>query len=131
MKKYAISVLYLCLVVFYTSTFGQEKINDIEIQTRISSLSQELRCLVCQNQTLAESNTPLARDLRNQIKTLMQEGMTDQQVLEYLVARYGDFVRYRPPFKGKTAILWLAPFILLIFSLCTLLYTIKNRNSQR
>lgn len=85
-----------------------------EIEDRLKVLSTELRCLVCQNSTLADSDAELAQDLRNEIRTLMQEGKTDAEVVDYLVERYGDFIRFRPPVNASTAFLWFGPFVLLI-----------------
>src|SRR5688572_3040239 len=83
------------------------------MEKRVTALAHELRCLVCQNQTLADSNAPLAVDLRNQIREQLKAGRTERDVLDFMVARYGDFVLYRPPFKASTAALWLGPFVLL------------------
>ena len=85
-----------------------------DVEHRAAALERELRCLVCQNQTLAESNAPLAMDLRNQIREQLAAGKSDREVVDYLVARYGDFVRYRPPLKASTALLWAGPFLFLI-----------------
>ncbi len=85
-----------------------------EVDRRVKSLEKELRCLVCQNQTLADSNADLARDLRDQVVDQVSQGKSDDEVKAYLVARYGDFVLYRPPFKVMTVGLWVGPFALLI-----------------
>ena len=85
-----------------------------DVEHRAAALERELRCLVCQNQTLAESNAPLAMDLRNQIREQLAAGKSDREVVDYLVARYRDFVRYRPPLKASTALLWAGPFLFLI-----------------
>ena len=86
---------------------------DARVEGRLKSLAEELRCLVCQNQTIADSNAPLALDLRNQIRTQIAQGRSDDEIRAYMVDRYGDFVLYRPPFKATTALLWLAPFLLI------------------
>jgi cytochrome c-type biogenesis protein CcmH len=83
-------------------------------EERVKSLAHELRCLVCQNQTIADSNSDLAIDLRTQIREQITAGKTDQQIRDYMVARYGDFVLYRPPVQSNTLLLWVAPFLLLI-----------------
>lgn len=83
-------------------------------EERLKALSEELRCLVCQNQTLADSNADLAVDLRNQVRAQIEQGKTDAQIKEYLVARYGDFVLYKPPVQGNTWLLWFGPFLLLL-----------------
>jgi len=84
-----------------------------ETEKRVAALAHELRCLVCQNQTLADSNAPLAVDLRNQIREQLAAGKSEQDVLDFMVARYGDFVLYRPPLKAATLALWAGPFVLL------------------
>ena len=87
--------------------------DDPALEKRVLHVSSELRCLVCQNQTLAESNAPLAMDLRHQIRSQLAAGKSEREVLDYLVARYGDFVRYRPPLKASTLLLWAGPFVFL------------------
>ncbi|HST02996.1 MAG TPA: cytochrome c-type biogenesis protein [Usitatibacter sp.] len=86
---------------------------DPAVEARLRGLGEELRCLVCQNQTLADSSAPLAQDLRNEIRQLIAQGRSDDEIREYLVQRYGDFVLYRPPWKATTLALWLGPFLLL------------------
>jgi cytochrome c-type biogenesis protein CcmH len=85
-----------------------------EKKARFYSVLNELRCLVCQNQTLADSNAPVAQDLRREVAKLVEQNDTEQQVIDFLVKRYGDFVLYKPPLKNTTYILWLAPFMLLL-----------------
>lgn len=87
---------------------------DAALDLRIKKLESELRCLVCQNQTLADSNAELADDLRREVRGLAQEGKSDQEIKAYLVARYGDFVLYNPPVKATTWLLWGGPFALLL-----------------
>lgn len=82
-------------------------------EERFQVLTNELRCLVCQNQSIADSNAPLAEDLRRQVREMMEDGKTDDEIREYMTARYGDFVLYRPPLKSTTWMLWFGPFILL------------------
>ena len=103
---------------------------DPVLEKRVMTLAEELRCLVCQNQTLADSNAPLAEDLRNQIRERMREGNSDAQVVEYLVARYGDFVRYRPPLKATTVLLWFGPLLLLAAGFAVLLRRLLRRRSM-
>ena len=97
------------------------------MQARLKNLSTELRCLVCQNSTLADSDAPLAQDLRNEIRKLIETGKSDEEVVAYLVARYGDFVTFRPPVNASTALLWFGPFIMLIIGLITLIVVLKKR----
>jgi cytochrome c-type biogenesis protein CcmH len=103
---------------------------DTIIEARLKTLSTELRCLVCQNTTLADSDAPLANDLRNEIRALMQQGKTDEEIIAYLVERYGDFVRYRPPVQANTALLWFGPFIMLVIGAITLFIVLKKRSKQ-
>lgn len=81
---------------------------------RFQSLSEELRCPKCQNQNLSDSNAPVAADMRDKVYELMQDGKSDQEVVDYMVARYGDFVRYRPPVRSDTFLLWFGPLIILV-----------------
>jgi cytochrome c-type biogenesis protein CcmH len=87
---------------------------DAAFEARLKNLEEELRCLVCQNQTLADSTAPLAEDLRREVRELAQQGKSDAEIKQYLVARYGDFVLYRPPVKPTTWLLWFGPFALLL-----------------
>jgi cytochrome c-type biogenesis protein CcmH len=85
-----------------------------ELEKRVMAISEELRCLVCQNQTIADSHAELAVDLRNQVREKLEQGMSDKDIVAYMVERYGDFVLYRPPVKTTTWLLWFGPFLLLI-----------------
>ena len=85
-----------------------------ELEKHVMAISEELRCLVCQNQTIADSNAELAVDLRNQVREKLVQGMSDKDIIAYMVERYGDFVLYRPPVKATTWLLWFGPFLLLI-----------------
>ena len=98
-------------------------------EKRLLAITTELRCLVCQNQTIADSNADLANDFRREIRKLIAEGRSDQEILDFMVARYGDFVRYRPPIKGTTILLWAGPAALLIIGLTTLVLYLRRRNS--
>jgi len=101
---------------------------DPAIERRAMHLAGVLRCLVCQNQTIADSNADLAVDLRQQIRDQMKAGKTNDQIIDFMVARYGDFVLYRPPFNTSTALLWAGPFILLILAVTILVrYLIRRR----
>lgn len=102
---------------------------DPVLEQRVMSLAEELRCLVCQNQTLAESSAPLAEDLRNQLREQMRAGKSDREVVDFLVDRYGDFVLYRPPLKGTTVLLWFGPLLLLAAGFAVLLRRIRRRRA--
>ena len=97
---------------------------------RYRALLYELRCLVCQNQTLADSNAELAGDLRRRVRTLMDQGLSDAQILAHLQARYGDFVLYRPPLSWRTAALWVGPFLLLLLAAGLLVRRIRRSHAQ-
>ncbi len=97
---------------------------------RYHALIEELRCLVCQNESLAESDADLAQDLRAEVRQMMERGATDAQIINFLVARYGDFVLYRPPFKPITYLLWIAPFVAVILGLVALIYIICQRDRE-
>ena len=102
---------------------------DPVLEKRVTALAEELRCLVCQNQTLAESNAPLAEDLRNQLREKMREGKSDREVVDFLVERYGDFVLYRPPLKATTVLLWFGPLLLLAAGFTVLLRRVRARRA--
>jgi len=104
---------------------------DPMVEARLARLAVELRCLVCQNQTIADSNAALAVDLRNQIREMIGRGATDQQILDYMTTRYGDFVLYRPPLKATTSLLWAGPGLLMVagFGLLALALWRRNRLS--
>ena len=88
--------------------------DDPALERRVTNLAHELRCLVCQNQTLADSQAPLAVDLRNQVREQLAAGKSEREVVDFMVARYGDFVLYRPPLKATTVLLWVGPFLFLL-----------------
>ncbi len=88
--------------------------DDPQMQTRYEKITSEVRCLVCQNQTIKDSNAFLADDLRREIRKMLTEGKTDAEIYDFLVVRYGDFVLYRPRMSGKTLVLWIAPFLLIV-----------------
>lgn len=90
---------------------------DVALEKRVMALAEELRCLVCQNQTIADSHAGLAIDLKNQIREKLAAGMSEREVMDYMVARYGDFVLYRPPVKTTTLLLWFGPPLLLVLGL--------------
>jgi cytochrome c-type biogenesis protein CcmH len=116
------------LSTFTTNTYATSSVeSDQQIEARLKALSSELRCLVCQNTTLADSSAPLAEDLRNEIRLLMHQGKSDDEVKAYLVERYGDFVLYRPPMQSNTMLLWFGPFIMLLVGAITLFFVLKKR----
>jgi cytochrome c-type biogenesis protein CcmH len=100
------------------------------VEHHMMALAAELRCLQCQNQTLADSEAPLAVDLRQQIREMLGKGQSDEQIKGYLAARYGDFVFYRPPVEGKTLVLWYGPAVILVGGLLALYLALRRRNAR-
>jgi cytochrome c-type biogenesis protein CcmH len=103
---------------------------DPAIEQRLNVIAEELRCLVCQNESLAGSRSDLANDLRREIRTLIKQGKTDQEIRDFLVARYGDFVLYRPPVKPTTWLLWAGPFALLLGGVFALVLFVRRRQPE-
>ncbi len=105
--------------------------DDPAVEKRMLVIAEDMRCLVCQNESLAASQADLAKDLRREIRDQIRQGKTDQEVTDYMVARYGDFVRYRPPVKPVTWALWFGPFILLLGAVGLLGWVLRRRILQR
>lgn len=126
MKKLLLLCLLLCSSVVWAGV-EVHKFENPQQEEQYNRLIAELRCLVCQNQNLADSNAELAQDLRQEVYEMIQNGATDQEIITFMVARYGDFVLYRPPFKATTAFLWVGPFIILIVGFVILLVFIRKR----
>jgi cytochrome c-type biogenesis protein CcmH len=128
--------LILLLVLTWTShalaAIETYSFENTEQEKRYQSMITELRCLVCQNQNLADSNADLAKDLRAQTHTMIIAGKADADIVDYMVERYGDFVLYRPPFKASTWLLWVGPFLILLIALVVFSLTIrKNRQAPQ
>ncbi|MFZ1802564.1 MAG: cytochrome c-type biogenesis protein [Nitrospira sp.] len=102
--------------------------DDPVAEARLKHLAVELRCLVCQNQTLADSSAPLAEDLRREVREMIAKNMSDPEIIEFLVSRYGDFVLYRPPLKATTTVLWVGPFVLMAIGATALVITLRRRS---
>mgnify|MGYP002412697978 FL=1 len=102
---------------------------DPAVEARLVVISEELRCLVCQNESLAASRAELAEDLRREVRKLIRDGKSDPEIRDYLVARYGDFVLYRPPVKPTTWLLWFGPFVLLVGALVGLIAYLRRRSA--
>jgi cytochrome c-type biogenesis protein CcmH len=114
------SLLMIGCLFFSLTLFAADdplQFENSEQQQRYQQLLEELRCLVCQNQTLADSHADLAQDLRNEVYKMVAAGQTNDNIIEFLVSRYGDFVLYRPPLKWTTILLWFGPFALLLYGL--------------
>ena len=121
-----------CLLLLATSVLPVQaaieayEFKDSSTEAEYKQLIKELRCLVCQNQNLADSDADLAKDLRQQTYELLQQGKNRQQIVEYMVDRYGDFVLYRPPVKSSTFLLWVGPFLLLGGVLLFVVFRVKQ-----
>ncbi|QOC21380.1 cytochrome c-type biogenesis protein CcmH [Wenzhouxiangella sp. AB-CW3] len=101
---------------------------DNEVQERrFRALAEEIRCTVCQNQSLADSDAPLAQDLRRELFAMLQDGRSDMEIREFMVDRYGDFVLYRPPLAGHTILLWAGPLLLLVIALVSTVVIVRRR----
>ena len=122
-------IFFVALFVSLTATAIDTGVafEDPEMQARYENIISEVRCLVCQNQTIKDSNVFLAADLRREIRRMMVEGMTDTEIADFLVARYGDFVLYNPRKSGRTLILWITPAILVGFGGIVLVRVIRDR----
>ena len=125
------SVLGLCAALTLPghATNAVPTEQDRATQARATEIAEQLRCLVCQNQTIADSNADLAVDLRRQVREQIAAGRTDREIIDFMTARYGDFVLYRPPFKATTALLWAGPGLLLAIGAFMLARLIRERGS--
>ena len=103
---------------------------DPVLEARVQAITSELRCLVCQNQTIADSHAELAVDLRDQVREMVKRGDSQEQIVAYMTARYGDFVLYRPPVRKTTWLLWFGPLLLLVFSVSMLIVHLRRRRNQ-
>src|SRR6266446_5813642 len=124
-----VSILILLLISLAGPALAKEAkpVEDPQIDQRMQALTQQLRCLVCQNETLADSRADLAEDLRKEIREQMKAGKSDQEIIAFLTQRYGDFVLYKPPVKATTYLLWFGPFVLLFAGTGVLYRYLKKR----
>jgi cytochrome c-type biogenesis protein CcmH len=126
--------LALLLFVFSVWSVGAKEAvplaDDPVVEQRLNAISEELRCLVCQNESLAGSRADLALDLRRELRGLIKQGKTDVEIREFMVTRYGDFVLYRPPMKPTTWLLWLGPFALVVLGVVALFVYLRRRNTE-
>lgn len=129
MKRLLI-LLFCLLPVFSYAGEAKDLADDPVLEKRMIGLAQNLRCLVCQNESLASSRSGLAEDLRREVREQMKKGMTDQQIIDYLVSRYGDFVLFDPPVKSYTLLLWYGPFALLLIGLAGLVFQLRKRKNK-
>ncbi len=133
MNSTVVKALLLAFLLLMGSAASGEQAapaaEDRALEQRVTAITGELRCLVCQNETIAESNAPLAIDLKNQVREKVKQGISDREIFDFMVARYGDFVLYRPPFKANTLLLWLGPLLLLAAGLFTLFFNLTRRRA--
>jgi cytochrome c-type biogenesis protein CcmH len=126
-------LITLCLLVLTSTSFAKEAVpmaDDPALEARLMKISKELRCLVCQNETLADSHADLAKDLRREVRELINQGKTDEQIKVHLTQRYGDFVLYKPRVNAKTWLLWFGPFAMLLgITVGVGIFLKKRRNS--
>ena len=128
MLRWSLSLLLLVLSTAVTAKEAVPAAADPALEARVLRIASELRCLVCQNQTIADSSSDLAKDLRREVREQLRRGATDEQIVRYMTDRYGDFVRYRPAFKASTAVLWIGPAAMLIVGMTTLAIVLRRRS---
>ena len=129
MKRLFVLVAAALLISPLYAIDQEKRFDDPELQARYEQLISEVRCLQCQNQSIKDSNVSLAADLRREIARMIEEGQSDEQIAEFLVVRYGEFALYRPRTTGKTLVLWLAPFLLVLVGGFALFRVLKHRMS--
>ena len=123
--------LLFMLVLLSGSCYAVDsrQLSDPKQQESYETLTKELRCLVCQNQTIADSNAELASDLRRQVSEMLAQGKSKEEIVQFMTDRYGDFVLYKPAFKGKTLLLWIAPIAFLVIGLIAVLLVIRSKKA--
>jgi cytochrome c-type biogenesis protein CcmH len=130
MRSALIALMLAGAVCSAAATEAANLAADPVLEARVMKVAEELRCLVCQNETIAASHADLAVDLRKQIRNKLSQGETEQQILDFMVERYGDFVLYRPALKATTVLLWVGPFALLLIAAYTLARAIRGRQGR-
>jgi cytochrome c-type biogenesis protein CcmH len=127
-----LTLLFALLLAAGAAALAQEPVvfDDAAQEERYNALTMELRCTVCQNQSLADSDAPLAQDLRAEIYDMMMAGRSDEQIKTFMIERYGDFVLYRPPVQGNTLALWVIPVALLFLGAVAVFFVVRNHNRK-
>jgi cytochrome c-type biogenesis protein CcmH len=128
--KNVLILLFCLLPAFADAGEAKDLAEDPVLEKRMIGLAENLRCLVCQNESLASSRSELANDLRREVREQMQKGMSDKEIIDYLVARYGDYVLFDPPVKSYTLLLWYGPFALLLVALAGLMWQLRKRKNK-
>jgi cytochrome c-type biogenesis protein CcmH len=124
-------LMIMMLISVANARIEEHQFDNAEQEQRYHFLIDELRCLVCQNQNLADSNAELAQDLREQVYLMIKNGDTNENIINFMVSRYGDFVLYRPPLKPTTYMLWVGPFIILLIALIVVVQFIRKRQQSK
>ena len=127
--KYLLILLICLLPTFSYAGEAKDLAEDPVLEQRMVKLAENLRCLVCQNESLASSRSDLAKDLRQEVREKMKQGMSDKEIVDFLVSKYGDFVLFDPPMKSYTILLWYGPFALLLIGLVGLVFQLRKRKT--
>jgi len=127
MARFIAALAFMTLSVSAVAIDSEQAFDDPELQARYEKLVAEVRCVTCQNQNIKDSNAFIASDLRREIRRMIGEGKSNEEIKDFLVTRYGDFVLYRPRFEGKTLALWIAPFLLVLFGGFALVRVVRHR----
>ena len=130
LKHIVVLLLTLLVATLSLAKEAAPLAEDEVVEKRMVAISDEMRCLVCQNESLSGSHAELAQDLRKEIREMIKAGKSDQQIMDFMVDRYGDFVRYRPPMKATTYLLWFGPFLLLAVALFALIRYLRSRGAR-
>lgn len=131
MKRFVLAIFAALLLGSGQAREAQPVAADEGVERRLVALAEELRCLVCQNESLAASRAGLAMDLKREIREMIKAGKSDGEIRDFLVRRYGDFVLYRPPFKESTLLLWAGPFLLLVAGAAGAAIFLRRRRARR
>ena len=128
MKQIVLAITFILFVASLIAAKDAQPADDAQLEQRMRNLTQQLRCMVCRNETLADSQADLAADMRQQIREQMKAGRSDQEIIGFLTQRYGDFILYKPPVKTTTYLLWFGPFVLLLGGTAMLYRYVKRRS---
>lgn len=127
MNRFFVALAFLVLTISAFAIDTEQAFDDPVLQARYEDLIDEVRCVTCQNQNIKDSNAFIASDLRREIRRMISEGKSNDEITDFLVTRYGDFVLYRPRFEGKTLLLWIAPFLFVLFAGIAMVRVVRHR----